>query len=212
MDSLNILNLKVEKANAMLRYRRLRNLGTLLRFMELLVLLIMIFRFSVQLPFNPKLSGEYFRGLTVVLFSPGFVFVVGNAIIITLFLKSGWLSHREGTVNKSGNDFCAEYVENSVVGTAAAMVDTHNYAERKIHRSRSENLSRVGGGGGGGKKRRRQLRRSERERCWKSESEEAETPCAADEQSSEEFRRTVEAFIARHQRSLREEEFSAILG
>lgn len=206
MDSLNILNLKVEKANAMLRYRRLRNLGTLLRFMELLVLLIMIFRFSVQL------SGDYFRGLTVVLFSPGFVFVVGNAIIITLFLKSGWLSHREGTVNKSGNDFCAEYVENSVVGTAAAMVDTHNYAERKIHRSRSENLSRVGGGGGGGKKRRRQLRRSERERCWKSESEEAETPCAADEQSSEEFRRTVEAFIARHQRSLREEEFSAILG
>ncbi|XP_057494732.1 uncharacterized protein LOC130779883 [Actinidia eriantha] len=214
MDSINIVNLKFDKANAILRYRRLRKITALFRFVEIFFLLIMICRFSVQLPFHLNFSGDYFRNLIAPLFSPRFVFVIGNAIIVTLFLKSGCLG------NKTNTDFCEEYVENSVKNQIVHEIDTGyqikaekeveghcNYRERKIYRSRSENLIREGG-----KKLHPQLQRSATENSRKSAAVEVPDGRAEDEMSCEEFRRTVEAFIAKQQRSLREEEFSAIAG
>ncbi|KAL6963846.1 hypothetical protein U1Q18_034852 [Sarracenia purpurea var. burkii] len=217
MDSFNIVNLKVEKANAILRYRRLRKITALFRFVELSFFLVMISRFSVQLSFGFKHSGECFRGLVAPLFSPRFVFVIGNAIVIVLVLKSGWLSSRDSAGSKIGTDFCEEYVKNSVKNQIvngveneyrrrenSVMADTRKDGGRRIYRSQSEILN-----GEGGEKPHRQLSRSATERCRKSIS--AVTSYKEDEMSSEEFRRTVEAFIARQQRYLREEEFSAIV-
>ncbi|KAK4401518.1 hypothetical protein Sango_0892500 [Sesamum angolense] len=89
--------------------------------------------------------------------------------------------------------------------------------EKKMSRSQSQNLERAVLHG---EERRRDLRRSMSEKCRKSvhsgrKAAEVAAPIssyAEDRMSNEEFRRTVEAFIARQQRFLREEEdFSAVV-
>ncbi|KAK8568091.1 hypothetical protein V6N13_106030 [Hibiscus sabdariffa] len=56
--------------------------GSLLRFDELCVVLILISRFIAHLPVTVKSYGKYFRGLQVGLVSPHFVFNVGNIVVI----------------------------------------------------------------------------------------------------------------------------------
>uniref|UniRef100_A0A5B7CAB0 DUF4408 domain-containing protein n=1 Tax=Davidia involucrata TaxID=16924 RepID=A0A5B7CAB0_DAVIN len=209
MDSFDVSRIKIEKANAILRYRRLQRITTLFRFIELCVVLIMISRFSTQLPVAFKLSGEYFRGLFVSLISPRFVFVLGNLIVIILFMKSGQFSSRDDTGNKSCIDIYNEYVLNSEKNRNIHREESESkeedgtiVANKKIYRSQSENLKRQQHP----EKARRELRRWATERCRKSVN-----CCSKDEMSNEEFRRTVEDFIARQQRFLREEEFSPIV-
>ncbi|KAL3621260.1 hypothetical protein CASFOL_036172 [Castilleja foliolosa] len=197
--------LKVEKkANA--------KITTLFRFLELIVFIIIISRFSTQFSFSFNRLGEYFKGISITLISPGFVFLVGNLIVVVLFVISGQFP---GQKFEKSVDFYDEYVEkcqnnnsqrefseevnkvceNGVVG--------HHYEVKKkkmvmMSRCKSENLGRVVEARG------KDLRRSVSESCRKRE----------DEMSGEEFRRTVEAFIARQQRFLREEEdegFSAVV-
>ncbi|KAF8405262.1 hypothetical protein HHK36_010163 [Tetracentron sinense] len=114
MDSFETDNVKVEKANAMLRYRRLRKFANLLRLVEVCVVLILLSWLSARLPIAVKISGDYFRDLFDVLVSPRFVFLVGNAIVITLFAKSGQFSSPNTTGNNAGSDFYGEFVENKV--------------------------------------------------------------------------------------------------
>ncbi|KAI8533014.1 hypothetical protein RHMOL_Rhmol11G0263300 [Rhododendron molle] len=210
MDSINIVNLKIKKTKANLRYRRIT---ALFRIVEFFVLLLMISRFSLQFPCSFKFSSEFFRPL----FSPQFVFVIGNAIVVILVVKSGRLC----SGNSATTDFCEEYVENSVKNHVVHEIESENqkkedkiiednvnYGERRrIERAYSENLDRVGGEK---EKMKRQLRRTVTEVCRNSTSAVVGSS-PADKMSNEEFRRTVEDFIARQQRSLREEEFSAIV-
>ncbi|KAL2460122.1 hypothetical protein Adt_43542 [Abeliophyllum distichum] len=211
MDSLNIHGIKVEKANSIFRYGKLQKITTVFRFMELCVFLIILSRFSIQLPFAFKLSGEYFKGLCVTIIGPRFVFVIGNAIIIILFLKSGQLSAKDGEKN-SKIDVYEEYMENCRKNQQNNSYENKKQLnKRKIHRSQSENMERMYS-----EEPHRELRRSMTEKCRKSVNN-GKKPVAAsrakDEMSSEEFRHTVEAFIARQQRCLREEEedFSAVV-
>ncbi|KAL1554292.1 hypothetical protein AAHA92_14869 [Salvia divinorum] len=204
MEAFNFEDVRVEKANAIAKYRRIQRITSLFRFVELFVFLIVVSRFSAQFAVFLKLSGEYLRGISVVaLISPGSVFVVGNAIVIVLFLIS-----RRFSVERS-TDFYDEYVEkcrsnsNQIQPQICSKsvekcrsnsnqiwsksVEKSTRAEREaIRRTKSANLER-----------RRDLRRSMSEKCRKR---------AQEEMSSEEFRQTVEAFIARQQRLLREEE------
>ncbi|KAI5669118.1 hypothetical protein M9H77_18971 [Catharanthus roseus] len=211
MDSFGFHNnIKAEKANAMLRYKRLKKITAMFRLIEICIFLIIISRFTTQLPIAFKISGEYFKGLSVSSISPLFVFILGNAIVIVLFLKSGQLSSKNGESNDGKLDLYDEYVKNcernreaynqeikkqrkqsSFVSSKKEVVISDPPKEKKMmHRSHSENLKEVVAKG-------RQLRRTETEIRRKS---------AEEEMSSEEFRRTVEAFIARQQRFLREEE------
>ncbi|KAF7126686.1 hypothetical protein RHSIM_Rhsim11G0179200 [Rhododendron simsii] len=210
MDSVNIVNLKIEKTKANLRYRRIT---ALFRVVEFFVLLLMISRISFQFPCSFKFSSEFFRPL----FSPQFVFVIGNAIVVILVVKSGRLC----SGNRVTTDFCEDYLENSVKNHIVHEIESENqkkedkiiednvnYGERRtIERTYSENLNRVGGQK---EKMKRQLRRTMTEGRRKSTSA-AVGSSPADKMSNEEFRRTVEDFIARQQKSLREEEFSAIV-
>lgn len=146
------------------------------------------------------------------------MFLIGNGIVITLFVKSGWLSVKNNTTgNKSSSDFCAEYVEKSV-GEYQRREDTvtpdtdRNYTERKMYRSQSENLNRgieKQSINRGGEKQRKQLRRSATEKL--PDITPVVSSYAEEEMNGEEFRRTVEAFIARQQKFLRDEELSTIV-
>ncbi|KAF8013535.1 hypothetical protein BT93_I1393 [Corymbia citriodora subsp. variegata] len=225
MDSLHFKNIKVEKRayRSTEKYCQLRKIASLFRIVEICVLLVLLSRFSTLLPIAVKSSGEYFRDLKVVLVSPRFVFILGNVIIITLFAKSGQFSTRDSTIK---NDLYDEFLEKSEksrnnrqtepqfqdkqIISKEISDDKHvvhrDEVVKTYKRSQSENLhheSRV--------KLHRVLRRSMTEKCRDNalcsemgKSEKNSFP--EDDLSNEEFRRTVEAFIARQQRFLREEE------
>ncbi|KAK6120929.1 hypothetical protein DH2020_045330 [Rehmannia glutinosa] len=221
MDSFNYHDIRVEKANAISRYRKIQKITTLFRLVELFVFVIVVSRFSTQFALSSlKLSGEYFRGITVTLISPRFVFLLGNAIVIVLFLKSGRFSAKNG---EKIADFYEEYVEKcrkinypqSCSKEEKKAPESHRYGardeeKRKMKKCQSENLARSVTHGD---ERRREPRRSMTQVRRKSpDCGRKLTAPAEDEMSSEEFRRTVEAFIARQQRFLREEgDISAVV-
>lgn len=196
---MDCLDLKAEKANAILKYRRLQKVTIMFRFIELFIFVIVISKLSSQLPFAFKISGDYFRGLSVALISPRFVFVIGNAIIITLFLKAG--------KGESKDNLKVADCENSPIIINEIQTREMETVKKvcRMERSKSENVRRDNHGEAP-----RKLRRSATETCRKS-GEKAMRSCRSeDDMSSEEFRRTVEAFIARQQKSLREEEFAIV--
>lgn len=215
------LDIKMEKTNAILKYRKLHRITTLFRFMEMIIFLVMISQFSSQLPFSAKAFGDYFRGITLTVLSPKFVFVIGNAIILILFLKSRAAENNDGDKNE---DLCYEYVksyERDVVNSATVTSTTTTVPappapvivpinKRKISRSRSENPIRVECKE---KLTHRELRRSVTETSRSKNFDRAATEkiYSEDELSCEDFRRTVEAFIARQQKILRDEEFSPMV-
>lgn len=213
-------DIKMEKANAIFKYRRLQKITTLFRFMEAFAFLLMISRFSYQLPFSVKVSGDYFRGITFTVLSPKFVFVIGNVIILILFLKSRVAENSDGNGKA---DLFYEYVKScersivntTIVASTSTSIVTVPSNKRKICRSRSENPIRAKCKEN---KTHRELRRSVTEISRSksfghgcSDTAAMEKRCVKDELSSEDFRRTVEAFIARQQKILRDEEFSPMV-
>ncbi|OIT01519.1 PREDICTED: uncharacterized protein LOC109226444 [Nicotiana attenuata] len=267
MESLNFHNIKLEKANAILRYKKRQRMTTLFRFIEFCIFLVIISRFSTQLPLTFKFLTEYFKGLGVTLISPRFVFVLGNVIVIILFLKSGQSSAKDGSTNNVKIDLYDEYkqkcsmnketyCEQSILVKEACCEQSKRsilvkdtccersekqrkqsiliqdtcceqskkqrkqsiLVERqvkKIHRSHSENSISLSKDE---KKPRRELIRSATVGCRKVINTDSVKPTMTittasypeDEMSGDEFRKTIENFIARQQRLLREEEFSAV--
>lgn len=211
--SFKFRDIRVEKANAISKYRRIKQISTFFRLMELLLVLIILSRFSTQLAtFNLKFPSEYFERISMTLISPKFVFLIGNAIVVVLILKS---YSKNGDKNP---DFYEEYVEKcrnnnlqekntSLDAYRNDILPCHDH-QKKIKRSQSDkNMVRtlhvvndLQGNGG------KVLRRTTTENCKKSKLEMSESSMnKEDGMSNEEFRRTVEAFIARQQRFLREE-------
>nr|XP_009781460.1 PREDICTED: uncharacterized protein LOC104230372 isoform X1 [Nicotiana sylvestris]XP_016512817.1 PREDICTED: uncharacterized protein LOC107829865 [Nicotiana tabacum] len=202
---------KVENKSNILRYK------TLFHFIELFIFLVIISRFSTQLPLTFKLCIEYFKALFIILISPIFIFVLGNAIVIILFLiKSCHLSTKEyGSIVNDPKVFRPHlWNYTKFVVTVkdpkdelykdSICISSGREVERKICRSQSENYTR-NLSYAEERPNNRVLRRSATIACRRY----GEKPAA--EMSSEEFRHTVEAFIARQQRFLREEESSAIV-
>ncbi|KAK8626803.1 hypothetical protein V6N13_134433 [Hibiscus sabdariffa] len=219
---MDTFDLKLEKRNAMSKQHQLCKVANLLRFVELCILLVLISRFTTHLPDAVKNSGDYFRGLSVVLVSPRFVFVVGNVIIITLFAKAGQFS-------TSRTDLYEEFVEKSEKSHAILRYETEKKSvasaeEKKIvrldvnvsegtknfRRTKSENMKLTNSD----KQYCNQLRRSGSAQYVKHnhpEEESTKSSSIEDGMSNEQFRNTVEAFIARQKKLLREEEYSVIL-
>ncbi|KAK2994146.1 hypothetical protein RJ640_020951 [Escallonia rubra] len=81
-------SVKTEKANAIARYRRLRNAAKLLRVVEAFVALTLLSWSSTRLPGVLRQSGAYLSGLSCCLLSPRVVFLIGNAIVIAVFVIS----------------------------------------------------------------------------------------------------------------------------
>lgn len=211
MDSFDIHGIRVEKAKAIFRHNKLLKITTLFRIMELCVFLIILSRFCIQLPLAFKLSGDHFRGIFATLISPWFVFVFGNAIIGILFLKSGQSSAKNGVYDEYTENCRKNNYENQKQTNKIASCEyttSCDHEERKIHRIQSEKMGRMHT-----EEPHRKLRRSMTVRCRKNVNygkKAVATSCAEDAMSNEEFRQTVEDFISRQHRFLREEkEFSA---
>ncbi|KVH93209.1 hypothetical protein Ccrd_004733 [Cynara cardunculus var. scolymus] len=188
--------------------------------MDMFVFLTMISRFSAQLPFGGNFSGYHFRGLSFTNCSPMFAFVTGNAIILLLLFKSRLVKNGDGDDDNGGVDFYNEYFksyEKSLINSTTTTTTTTTPSDTTvivpnngytICRSRSEDLTRVKRGDD---ETHRKLRRSVTERRRLKNLDHRCGGYAEDKMSSEEFRRTVEAFIAKQQKSLRDEEFSPLV-
>ncbi|XP_047161558.1 uncharacterized protein LOC124831575 [Vigna umbellata] len=210
MDSFSFNNLQTEKANAILKNRKLRRVASLLRIIEVCAVLVLVSRFSMQLPVAVRNSGEYFRDLSLFMNSPRFVFLVGNIIIIALFAQ---FSARGNNVVPEPNLY-QEFIQNTTKNQEAVAEysgkkqrmktgEANIGLEKGYRRCETEILRQ---------KRRRVLRRCETEKERKKiegvpVEEVARISCPEDGMTNEEFRRTVEAFIAREQRIRREEDY-----
>lgn len=114
MDSFNFTNLQAEKANVMLKHRKLRKIASLLRVVEVCFVLVLISRLPLHLPVAAvKNSSEYFKDLSVFVNSPRFVFLIGNAIIITLVAQSGQFSTQGSRKNNPEPDLYHEFILNT---------------------------------------------------------------------------------------------------
>ncbi|KAD6454181.1 hypothetical protein E3N88_08887 [Mikania micrantha] len=209
----------MEKANEMMKHQILQNIiMKLVRFMEMFIFLAMISKSSSQLPSAVHVSVDYLRGITLTMFgyfSPKFVFVIVNLIILILFFKS-----RTNDRNRN-DDLCNEYVKRydtsvksyaTVIPTTPANVIVHSNT-RPICRSKSESKMIKNRGDD---QTHRELRRSVTELSRPKNFGDAGGGGAAaavvgDNLSCDEFRRTVDAFIARRQKLLRDEEFSPMV-
>ncbi|CAL5212401.1 unnamed protein product [Lathyrus oleraceus] len=210
-------NLQAEKTNAILKHRKLQRVTTLLRLVEVCVVLVLISRLSLKLPVVVRSSSEYIKDFSVFMNSPCFVFLIGNVIIIALFVQGlGKNVHEETEHDDIYEKFVRKDKEQIRKNDCSTVEEGDNRVveEEKVKRGvkkgycyrrcESEVL----------KKRRRVLRRceSENNKGRKSIEDGGEEEMVMrisypeDEMSNEEFRRTVEAFIAKQQRILRGEE------
>lgn len=234
MESLNFDNIKMEKSNAILRYKKRQRMTTLFRFIEFCIFFVVITRFSAQLPLHVKLSTDYFKGFGVNLISPPFVFVLVNAIVIILFFKSGPSSANDGSTDNVKIDLYDEYNQKYSMNKEAYSEQSKKQRKqsilveeskkqsiaperrlaKRIHRSHSDNALNSSLNE---KKTRKRMVRSATVGCLKVIDTDSVKPATTkmtttsfpeDGMSNDEFRKTIEAFIARQQRLLREEEFS----
>ncbi|KAL3383001.1 hypothetical protein AABB24_002472 [Solanum stoloniferum] len=145
MESLNFHNIKLEKANAKLRYKKRQRVTM---FIVFCIFFTIISRFSIQLP----LSTDYVKGFGVTLISPRFVFVLVNIIVIILFFKSG---HSSAADNVKFDEYKQKYSMNNEAccKKQSILVEETNCEqskkqrklaerrlEKRIHRSHSENF------------------------------------------------------------------------
>ncbi|XP_035542219.1 uncharacterized protein LOC109014545 [Juglans regia] len=192
MDSLNFYNIKVEKANAMQRHRQLQKIANLCRII---------------------------KNVAVNLASPRFVFVVGNVIVITLFVKSGQFSTPDSTTKTSEFDLFEEFIKKSEKNQRVHSDETRRLEEHSTYDSKVKDYRRVqsylqNSNRGFGEKSLPVPHRLETEKLRKSSyscDRSTKSSNTEDESSHEEFQRRVEAFIARQQKLRREEQYSIIL-
>ncbi|CAN1125304.1 hypothetical protein LINPERPRIM_LOCUS31608 [Linum perenne] len=177
----------------------------------MMVFLALLSSFTIQLP------SVFNKDLFFILASPRFVFVVGNMIVLLLFVNSGMLSgiQDEGKGISTRSDIYEEFVEMSGKGQAFSYVEEEeNYrgkqsdeslvVKEELHvssvmmktyeRSKSEKLvtkSSI-------KKPEKELRRSVTEKLSKKKK----GLFPEDDMSNEEFKSAVDAFIERQKRSL----------
>ncbi|XP_047320762.1 uncharacterized protein LOC124924816 [Impatiens glandulifera] len=221
MESLNIPNIKMKKANSIqYTYRRLRKIAALFRFFELFLFIMVVSRFTTQLPLAFRISADYFTGISLSLFTtptPGSVFLIGNAIVLLLFLISrdhatfSSSSAAAGDKKITNLDYYDDYVKRNhkisnfhqhkqtttiikdqTGGVINEIAPAAEIKERKkIERSQSDNIIVLNRQKPVG----RLTRTLTSETCRKVPSLEDD-----DEMSNEEFQQKVEDFIARQQR------------
>ncbi|CAL9056322.1 uncharacterized protein LOC135676916 [Musa acuminata AAA Group] len=221
--------IQAEKETAMRRYRRLQKIGTLLRYLEAVAGLLLFSWLSARLPAAARLSVDFLRRLAAVLLSPRFVFLLGNAIVLLLFAKSGHLSpspsSSSATTTSSASsssssssagvgDLFDEFLESrglrfsfSLPPPQEEVVVYEDKAvcveSRAFRKSRSQRMERRRGPPP-------ELRRAEtvvagrkRDMFPPTTTEASEEEVQAED--AEEFRRAVEAFIAKQTKFHREE-------
>ncbi|XP_073316003.1 uncharacterized protein [Primulina huaijiensis] len=235
MESMVFDNVRFEKEKAVARFNRFRRIVKLWQFIELLVVLGLVSWSSVRVPAVMKVAGGYFVEFSAYVFNHHVVFVIGNIIIVLLFvicrrndelslsgggdgLYDDYVKHSEavhqrehptGNVEPAvgedahafGDDekqivVCSEEIKANPHGDeVTTAIEEATRQIRRFQRTQSEKLKREIA-----VRPRLELRRSETEKYQRKENPKTEYFEASeiDTLSSEEFRRTVEAFINKH--------------
>lgn len=221
--------------------QRLQSVAKLFRFVELCVAVVFLSWLSSRLPFAVRISGEYCRRFSAFIVSPASIFLLGNAIVVTLLAKSGMFSSSDSSsVNNAVSDLYEEFrsdtpgeisqeiegdeivyqdkeiicEENTKItkpkAVAAAAADNQeeisevksSYQRSKSEKFKTESKKEV--------KRNEKLRRSETD-IYRKDFAGIDDAAAELPEDDEEFRRTIEAFIAKQVRFHREERLAVVL-
>ncbi|KAL4314391.1 hypothetical protein HN51_068660 [Arachis hypogaea] len=208
MEAFDFSNSKEEKGSAMSGHI-FSGIAKTLRILELCIALFLLSWILTRLPLAIRLSANCLR-------SPLFVFALFNAIIAALLAQSARLSASDHRTSHSEPQ--AEHRHNQLItdravtdtctdnGSCAAADSGSNFSSQRVFRRiRSEKLEEDEG------------RTTERKKLRRSETE-TETAKAVessypqhDKLSNEEFRQTIEAFIARQMSLLREESLAIVV-
>ncbi|KAL1215732.1 hypothetical protein V5N11_024273 [Cardamine amara subsp. amara] len=219
MDSIKFQHLKMEKSRGILNFQAIRSFTNLFRLIELFLLLILISKLSFP---SVKLSGNIFREAAVFLVSPRFVFFIGNAIVITLFVKSGRYSSShepsKTTAEAAKNDLYQEFLHKSEKKRSEV------YETKTEQLKKPSGVKRVSFGRSQSQKAFEAVRPLESRKIMKRhESEKHMRICDSDKKvmvrvmkpedgmSNEQFRTKIEAFIARQKRIQKDEEQHLII-
>ncbi|XP_010530822.1 PREDICTED: uncharacterized protein LOC104807305 [Tarenaya hassleriana] len=221
MDSIQFHHIKLEKSRKVTNFTSMRAFTSLFRLIELLLLLVLVSKLYFRIPVAVKFSGDAFREAAVFLVSPRFVFVLGNAIVITLFAKSGRYSGGHDPSNTAAMvDVYQELIKKSEKRSEMERYEINKRGEerRLVEEKRVERICRriqseksfeaVKPEARGGK-----LKRYESDkylRICDSDKELVKCSYPEDGMSNEEFRDKIEAFIARQKRFQKDEEHFVI--
>ncbi|XP_058772732.1 uncharacterized protein LOC131646784 [Vicia villosa] len=189
-------NFKPEKLIMSSTYNIFTGITKTLRLLELCLVLLFFFWILNRLPFALSISADFLR-------SPLFIFALSNAIIVALLFSSSSAADSASPVeerlecqDKQIRETCSEDVDSCAV----TVTDSGNL-QGKVY-CRSQSLPEITNEEGENEKdtSSRKLQRSE------TETKVREILYPQDKLSNEEFQRTIEAFIAKQMRFLREEE------
>uniref|UniRef100_A0A7C8YMZ4 DUF4408 domain-containing protein n=1 Tax=Opuntia streptacantha TaxID=393608 RepID=A0A7C8YMZ4_OPUST len=227
MNPLNIMNhIRVEKPNLLKliisNQTRIKN-PNIFRVFEIFLVIAVISRllYEIQPPMLLvlTLAYEYFRTLSLLLLSPAFVFILGNAIVLTLFVNYSPNYNAQRSKSPSNDQPQKIAGEEAIMAAIFAGPADDQAAARFYRRSTSEITARrekVEGAGLRRAKSNMEIHKSYKGYCGHCgtglgscrKSKVGHYP--EDHMSNEEFRKTIEEFIAKQQRVLREEaNFSA---
>lgn len=208
MDAFDFSDVKAEKRSAMSTYNLFSSITKTLRVFELCLVLLFFSWILTRLPFALRVSADFLR-------SPLFVFAIFNAIIAALLAQSGrrFSATTDGGTTETDHISISsqpepdsgapvaeqvEFQDKQVSDTCKDEVDSGavtDFAMRKVcRRSQSDTMK----GEDGKRTARGKFHRSKMENGRKNFY-------AHDKLSNEEFQRTIEAFIAKQMRMLREE-------
>ncbi|KAK9740916.1 hypothetical protein RND81_03G070700 [Saponaria officinalis] len=201
MDTIyEIDSIKIEKQKAMRRYKTFRKIANIVRILEIFVAILLVsIRFSRTSSYIPAMlnySGVFLRRLSSILFSPHFVFVISNVIII-LFVNSG--DHSPENVDVSVGEIVVTPSTELAVVEKEEEEEEEEVVEKEYRRSKSTSMVKAEVAE---VVERRELRRSA---TLPRRKVEERRRCEEDELSNEEFNRKVEEFIEKKRMFLSEE-------
>ncbi|XP_020584752.1 uncharacterized protein LOC110027596 [Phalaenopsis equestris] len=162
---------------------------------------------SFYIPIPQKNPGDLLRHAAAILISPSFVFLLGNAIILLLLAESRQLSSSPESISSEFNYCDMPYPSPPHLEPTEELL----FEEKKVctevnafRRSQSEKFERV--------RKQPELRRAETEvlergRRGALAHDRGESE---GEEDADHFRRTIEEFIAKQQRFLREESLAVV--
>lgn len=207
-----IFDIKVEKASAILKFKRFQRFKILFRFIEICIVLFILSIFSTHhLPFYSRFCSDFskfFRCRSIEISSPAIIFVIGNIIILILFSNYGNFSAQENKNCNNNADIYSKHfeifeknenmiikqVKHGISEEENSLFDLCISEVSKLQRSKSEVFK-----GYHDVNSCRTVTKSYRKSVSYNNRVDAEM-------TGDEFRQMVEGFIARQQRSLREQE------
>lgn len=135
-------NVKFEKAKAIARFNRFRKINKIWQILEVFLFFALVSWSSKRVPAALRISGHFVLEISSYLLNHHVVFLIGNVIIILLFV----LCRQNDAGNVTGNgDFYDDYVKHSVAGKRSSSVSESERTTRPVMADAT--AVEVGGGG-----------------------------------------------------------------